>query len=41
MPAEAMARIAPMIAPGSSLIISDNKLSNETGLHTDFIVLTQ
>jgi hypothetical protein len=36
-----MERIAAMITPGSSLIVSDNKLSGETGSTTDFIVLTQ
>lgn len=41
MPAEAVARIAELIKPGSSLIISDNKLSGETGSATDFIVLTR
>jgi hypothetical protein len=29
-----------MIMPGSSLIVSDNKLSDETGDDTDFIVTT-
>jgi hypothetical protein len=33
-------RIAEMITPGSSLIISDNGLGSETGRGTDFIVLT-
>jgi lipoprotein-anchoring transpeptidase ErfK/SrfK len=41
VPAEAVARIAELIKPGSSLIISDNKLSGETGSATDFIVLTR
>lgn len=40
MPAEARQRIAALLAPGSSLIVSDNPLSDETGLETDFIVLT-
>jgi hypothetical protein len=33
-------RIADMITPGSSLIISDKGLGSETGRGTDFIVLT-
>jgi hypothetical protein len=33
-------RIADMIVPGSSLIISDKGLGSETGRGTDFIVLT-
>lgn len=40
MPDEARQRIAALLAPGSSLIVSDNALSDETGLETDFIVLT-
>lgn len=40
IPAEARQRIAALLAPGSSLIVSDNPLSDETGLETDFIVLT-
>jgi lipoprotein-anchoring transpeptidase ErfK/SrfK len=40
MPEDAVERIAALIVPGSSLIVSDNKLSGETGLSTDFIVLT-
>jgi lipoprotein-anchoring transpeptidase ErfK/SrfK len=41
MPPELIDRIAEMITPGSSLIVSDNKLSDETGEYTDFIVLTR
>jgi hypothetical protein len=41
MPPELVDRIAEMITPGSSLIVSDNKLSDETGEYTDFIVLTR
>ena len=41
MPPELTARISELITPGSSLIVSDNKLSDETGDYTDFIVLTQ
>jgi lipoprotein-anchoring transpeptidase ErfK/SrfK len=40
-PQEALDRLAGMIVPGSSLIVSDNGLSHETGKGTDFIVLTQ
>ncbi len=39
-PPDAVSRIAELIKPGSSLIISDNRLSDETGEYTDFIVLT-
>jgi lipoprotein-anchoring transpeptidase ErfK/SrfK len=39
-PPEAVTRIADLLKPGSSLIISDNRLSDETGDSTDFIVLT-
>lgn len=38
---ETLARIETLIMPGSSLIVSDNKLSDETGKGTDFIVLTR
>ena len=41
MPAEALERIAELLKPGSSLIISDNGISGETGRGTDFIVLTR
>jgi hypothetical protein len=40
MPAEAVERISEMMSPGSSLIISDQPMSGETGRDTDFIVLT-
>ena len=40
MPPELIERISAMIMPGSSLIVSDNKLSDETGDDTDFIVMT-
>ena len=39
--AGAVERISELITPGSSLIVSDNKLSDETGEYTDFIVLTR
>lgn len=41
MPKEAVDRISELLAPGSSLIVSDNALSDETGSETDFIVATQ
>ena len=41
MPQEAAERIAAMLVPGSSLIVSDNGIGGETGTHTDFIVLTR
>jgi lipoprotein-anchoring transpeptidase ErfK/SrfK len=41
IPAEFKERIGTLVTPGASLIISDNKLSHETGRGTDFIVLTR
>jgi lipoprotein-anchoring transpeptidase ErfK/SrfK len=41
MPQDAVERIAALITPGASLIVSDNKLSGETGDTTDFIVETR
>jgi hypothetical protein len=41
LPKDAVERISELLAPGSALIVSDNALSDETGLETDFIVLTQ
>ncbi|AMN41805.1 L,D-transpeptidase [Rhodoplanes sp. Z2-YC6860] len=41
MPQDAVDRIADLITPGASLIVSDNKLSGETGNTTDFIVETK
>jgi L,D-transpeptidase catalytic domain len=40
MPREAVERISEMLTPGSSLIISDQPISGETGRDTDFIILT-
>ena len=40
MPTEAVERISEMMSPGSSLIISDQPISGETGRDTDFIILT-
>ncbi len=39
IPKEAAQRIAAVVSPGSSLIISDEEISRETGSGTDFIVL--
>jgi len=41
MPQDAVDRIAALVTPGASLIVSDNKLSGETGDTTDFIVETR
>ncbi|MEW6643169.1 MAG: L,D-transpeptidase family protein [Pseudomonadota bacterium] len=38
IPSEAMTRIASAIAPGGSIVVSDQGLGGETGLGTDFIV---
>jgi hypothetical protein len=41
IPPEVSEAIAQMIIPGSSLIISDQGLGDETGEGTDFIVVTR
>lgn len=41
IPQDVVDRIAPLLTPGSSLIISDHGISRETGRDTDFIVLTR
>ncbi len=41
LPMEAIAPISAMLMPGSSLIVSDNPLSDETDEDTGFIVLTR
>jgi len=41
IPKETAERIAELLTPGSSLIISDYGISDETGADTDFIVLTR
>jgi hypothetical protein len=41
IPPDAMARIASLMSPGATLIISDQGLGSETGIETDFIVLTR
>ena len=40
IPQEAVDRISELLTPGSSLIVSDYGISQETGRDTDFIVLT-
>jgi len=40
-PPEALERILPFMAPGASLLISDQGLGEETGRDTDFIVVTK
>ena len=41
MPKDAADRLAAMLVPGSSLIVSDNGIGGETGSYTDFIILTR
>jgi hypothetical protein len=41
MPKDAVDRISELLTPGSSLIISDKGISNETGKGTDFVILTR
>jgi hypothetical protein len=41
IPQDAVERISELISPGASLIISDQGLGPETGVGTDFIVLTR
>lgn len=40
-PEDVRKRISAMLTPGSSLIVTDNGVSRETGKGTDFIVLTR
>jgi len=40
LPPEAIERISALLSPGASLIVSDNALSDETDIDTDFVVLT-
>jgi hypothetical protein len=40
IPQDTVERISELLTPASSLIISDNGLSHETGKDTDFIVVT-
>jgi hypothetical protein len=39
IPRETIDRISELVSPGSSLIISDEGISSETGNHTDLVVL--
>ena len=41
IPQAAIDRIAELLTPGSSLIISDEGLGRETGRYTEFIVETR
>jgi hypothetical protein len=41
LPPEAVEKISALLTPGASLIVSDNALSDETGIDTDFVVLTR
>ena len=41
IPQDVVDRVSEYIAAGASLIISDHGLGTETGLHTDFIVVTR
>jgi hypothetical protein len=41
IPQDVVDRIAQLLTPGSSLIVSDHGISRETGKDTDFIVLTR
>lgn len=40
-PAETHDLLRELVKPGSSLVISDYEISNETGKYTDFIILTK
>jgi len=41
LPPEAIEQISALLSPGASLIVSDNALSDETDIDTDFVVLTR
>ena len=41
IPPEAADRISELLIPGSSLVVSDYGLGNETGRYTEFVVLTR
>jgi hypothetical protein len=41
MPKEAVDRISELLTPGSSLIVSDQGTSYETGAGTEFVVLVR
>jgi hypothetical protein len=40
LPQDVIDRISELVSPGSSLLISDNGISEETGVDTDFVILT-
>jgi hypothetical protein len=40
IPDEVRTRVADLLGPGASLIVSDNGLSDETDSDTDLVVLT-
>jgi L,D-transpeptidase catalytic domain len=41
MPEEAVQKVSELLSPGSSLIVSDQPISHETGKGTDFVILTR
>jgi hypothetical protein len=41
IPPEALDRISSLMTPGATLIVSDQGLGYETGLETDFVILTR
>lgn len=41
LPPVAIEQISALLSPGASLIVSDNALSDETGVDTEFVVLTR
>ncbi len=41
IPQDVIAQISQLMVPGSSLVVSDQGLGGETGVHTDFIVVTR
>lgn len=41
IPQDVIDQISRLMVPGSSLVVSDQGLGSETGVHTDFIVVTR
>lgn len=41
IPQDVIEQISRLMVPGSSLVVSDQGLGSETGVHTDFIVVTR
>ncbi len=41
IPQDVIDQISKLMVPGSSLVVSDQGLGSETGVHTDFIVVTR